>query len=472
MSSTFWMSSFRLSTFWRTSARLAWRDLRGSRTRSAFIVAAMAISIASVTGVYSAASFARQHLGRDSRVWLAGDVAVDTSEPIGADQISALNVKRREGIEWTLITWTLTMARSDESPDPVLIAVKAIDPAVYPFYGATSLNPPRALADALRPDTIVVSDRAIEKLRVNVGDRIRIGGNAFVIAGVIAAEPERPNGIFGWGPRGIVSRDAFEHTGIARAGNSRMNRVLLRLPPGAGMKDVLPWLQALVPEGRVFDYRDAAAPEVARIELVVSFMTVAVFLVLALGAIGVAATVRLNLEQRMETLAIIRILGARTSQMASMFMFETAALMAGGLVLGIPLGWGMSVVLLSLVGRYLILPQPASWDRSAILQVAIAAAAIMAPLLAAPADVLRSFRPLAVLRRDAPESQAPGKGVPGLFASAVAISCVAAAVIAYRMIETWKPALFVAGALAVSAGLTWAIANRTGSRTQSRRGVP
>ena len=48
--------------------------------------------------------------------------------------------------------------------------------------------------------------------------------------------------------------------------------------------------------------------------------------------------------------------------------------------------------------------------------------------------------------------------MPGLFASAVAISCVAAAVIAYRMIETWKPALFVAGALAESAGLTWAIA--------------
>ena len=451
------MSSFWMSSFWRTSARLAWRDLRGSRTRGLFIVAAMAISIASVTAVYSAAEFARQRLGRDSRVWLAGDVAVDTSEPIGDDQIAALDGKRREGIEWTMITWSLTMARSDQSPDPVFIAVKAIDPAVYPFYGATSLVPPRALADALRPDTIVLSDRALEKLHVNVGDRIRIGGNAFVIAGVIAAEPERPNGVLGWGPRGIVSRDAFEHTGIARAGNSRMNRVLLRLPPGAETKDVLSWLQALVPDGRVFDYRDAAAPEVARLELVISFMTIVAFLVLALGAIGVAATVRLNLEQRMETLAIMRLTGARTSQMVSLFVFETAVLMAGGLALGIPLGWGMSAALFSLARGYLVLPVSPGWDHAAILQSAIAAAAMMAPLLAEPVNAVWRLRPLVLLRRDAPELRPPLRLARPLLAGTTAIAFVSAAAIAYRMIQAWKPALFLASALAATAGLAWVL---------------
>jgi putative ABC transport system permease protein len=457
MSSTFRMSSLWMSSFRRIWARLAWRDLRGSQTRTAFIVAAMAISIASVTGVYSAANFARQSLGRDSRVWLAGDAAVDTSEPIGHDQIAALNQKRGEGIEWTMITWSLTMARSDQFPDPVFITVKAIDPAVYPFYGATSLSPPRALADALRADTIVVSDRVLEKLHVNVGDRIRIGGNSFVIASVIAAEPERANGVLGWGPRAIVSRDAFEHTGIAGAGNSPMNRVLLRLPRGTEPKDVLPWLQSLVPEGRVVDYRDAAAPEVARLELVISFMTVVVFLVLALGAIGVAATVRLNLEQRMETLAIMRITGARTSQMASMFLFETAVLMAGGLALGIPLGWGMSAALFSLARSYLVLPASPAWDYAAILQSAIAAVAMMVPLLAGPMNAVWRLKPLVLLRRDAPELRAPLRLARPLLAGTAAVACASAAAIAYRMIHAWKPALFLAGAMAASVGLAWVL---------------
>jgi putative ABC transport system permease protein len=457
MSSSFRMSSFWMLSFWRTSARLAWRDLRGSRARGLFIVAAMAISIASVTAVYGAATFARQRLGRDSRIWLAGDVAVDTSEPIGDQQIAALNQKRREGIEWAVVTWSLTMARSDQFPDPVLIAVKAIDPAVYPFYGATSLTPPRPLADALRADTIVVSDRTLKNLHVNVGDRIRIGANAFVIAGVIAAEPERYNGVFGWGPRGIVSRDAFDHTGIARAGNSQMNRVLLRLPPGADPKDALAWLQALVPEGRVFDYRDAAAPEVSRLELVISFMTIVAFLVLALGAIGVAATVRLNLEQRMETLAIMRLTGARTSQMVSLFVFETAVLMAGGLALGIPLGWGMSAALFSLARSYLVLPASPAWDYAAILQSAIAAAAMMVPLLAGPLNAVWRLKPLVLFRRDAPELRGPLRLAWPLLAGTAAVACVSAAAIAYRMIQAWKPALFLAGALAATTGLAWVL---------------
>ena len=442
--------------FWRISARLAWRDLRSSQARAAFIVFGMASSIASVSGVYGAAASARQWLGRDSRVWLAGDVAVETTEPISEDQIAALNEMRREGIQWTMVTWILTVAASDQSPDPVLISVKAIDPAVYPFYGATSLYPERSLADALRPGTVVVSDRVLDQLHVNVGGHIRIGAKEFSIAGVIRAEPERPSGILGWGPRCILSRSGFER--IAAAGNSRTNRIVLRLPRGSEIKNARQRLQALIPEGRVFDYREAAAPEVARIELVISFVSLVAFLAFALGAIGVATAVRLNLDQRIETLAIMRILGARSSQMASFFVLETAAMLAGGLALGIPLGWGMKLSILSLAGRYLILPQPTSWDRSAILQSAIAAAAIMVPLLAAPTDALRRFRPLAVLRRDAPESHTPGQGTRGLSAAAVAISCVAAAGIAYRMIETWKPALFVAGTLAMSAGFAWAIA--------------
>ena len=254
-----------------------------------------------------------------------------------------------------MVTWVLTVAASDQSPDPVLIAVKAIDPAVYPFYGATSLYPRRSLADALRPGTVVVSDRVIDQLHVNVGGHIRIGAKEFIIAGVILAEPERTNGILHWGPRCILSRSAFER--IAGEPQATPGRIAssFACPAAPVVKNARPRLQSLFPEGRVYDYRDAAAPEVARIELVISFVSLVAFLAFALGAIGVASAVRLSLEQRIETLAIIRILGARSSQMASFFIFETAALLAGGLALGIPLGWGMRLSLLSLVGRYLIL---------------------------------------------------------------------------------------------------------------------
>jgi len=436
---------------WRSSARLALRDLAGSRTRAMFIACAMAISIASVTGLTGAAETARQLLGRNSRIWLAGDLAADTTEPIAEGQIAALNARRAGGIEWTMVTWVLTSASSTAAPDPVLLAAKAVDPAIYPFYGETTLSPPGRLAQALRPDTVVVSNRVAENLHVGIGSLIRIGGKPFTVTALIAAEPERSNGMLGWGPRCILSREGFER--LAANGSSRTNRILLRLPSAADMHAERRWLQALVPEGRVFDYREAAAPEVARMELVISFAGITAFLGFALGAVGVATAARLNLEQRIETLARLRILGARTWQMAAVFLVETAAMLIAGLAIGIPLGWAMRSAILSFAGNYLVLPHASGWDAATILETAVSAAIILAPILAGPVASLRRLRPLAVLRGD----HAGAKSELSISTPLALLACAAAAGIAHRLIQDWKPALVLASSVALSVALAAAL---------------
>ena len=90
------------------------------------------------------------------------------------------------------------MAASAATPDPLLISVKAVDPAVYPFYGAVKLNPPRPLREALDAQSVVVSDDLLMRLNVRTGDMLRIGGQDFRIAGVMVVgarphdrQPER-----------------------------------------------------------------------------------------------------------------------------------------------------------------------------------------------------------------------------------------------------------------------------------------
>src|ERR1700679_1488498 len=96
--------------------KLAWRDLRLSRARCVFIVAAMAVGMASMGGVRSAAGIARNALQRESRAWLGGDLAVTTGNSLDPEQLEALGRMRETGIEWTLLATAVTMASSDESP--------------------------------------------------------------------------------------------------------------------------------------------------------------------------------------------------------------------------------------------------------------------------------------------------------------------------------------------------------------------
>ena len=53
------------------------------------------------------------------------------------------------------------------------------------------------------------------------------------------------------------------------------------------------------------------------------------------------------------------------------------------------------------------------------------------------------MKPLALLRRDAPEFRAPLRLARPLLAGTAAIAGASAAALAYRMIQAWKPALLV-----------------------------
>src|SRR6267378_3812546 len=129
--------------FWRAGAKLAWRDIRSSPAKSAFIAIAMAVSSASISGISGAAGVVRSALEGGARGWLAADVSVNTKEWLDTQQSAALEEMRSRGIDWTIATSTVSMAASDHSPDTGFVSVKAIDPTVYPYYGAIGLDPPR-----------------------------------------------------------------------------------------------------------------------------------------------------------------------------------------------------------------------------------------------------------------------------------------------------------------------------------------
>jgi putative ABC transport system permease protein len=80
----------------------------------------------------------------------------------------------------------LSMASSPRSLDPVLVSVKAVDPALYPFYGEVELAPASGLGTALGPHTVAVGDDLLLRLGLHLGDDLKVGGQLFrIIASVV-----------------------------------------------------------------------------------------------------------------------------------------------------------------------------------------------------------------------------------------------------------------------------------------------
>src|SRR5215475_2918439 len=125
---------------WKSAVRIAWREMRASRSRFFFVVLAVAVGVGSLTGVRGFSRSFRHMLLAQARTLMAADMTARIFGLPNADQQAALDRLAARGVRRTWITETVTMASSSSTPNPLLISVKAVDPSVYPFYGAVVLN--------------------------------------------------------------------------------------------------------------------------------------------------------------------------------------------------------------------------------------------------------------------------------------------------------------------------------------------
>src|SRR5215471_2989824 len=204
--------SFRLG--FQHPARIAWREARASRAKFLFVIVAVAAGVACLTGVKGFTRVFQTMLSREARTLMAGDLMVRTFSLPTSEQQEMLDRLQSEGIQLTWITETITMVSQKSDAPPILISVKAVDPNVYPFYGAVRLDPPQKLPDALQPDAIAVSSDLLLRMEGRVGDSVRIGGQPFRIVGTVQSEPDRMTGSLNVGPRVLMSRAGLERAGL------------------------------------------------------------------------------------------------------------------------------------------------------------------------------------------------------------------------------------------------------------------
>jgi putative ABC transport system permease protein len=428
------------------AGKLAWRDLRARRGRSALVVIALALSISGISGVRGAVSVALDALHQGSRASLAGDLSIDTGDAISEKQYAALDALRKDGIEWTLVTLILTMAWSDESPDSVFVAVKVVDPEMYPLYGGAKLD-----AD-LRGDGVVVSENTLRRLHIRVGDPIHIASSTFHITAVGKAEPEQLLGILDRGLRCVLSRENFRKTGIARGGNSSKNRILFRLPPGVDLERTRQRLRALVQDSVVLDYQDVNQNIGLRIEGLAVFVGEMALLALALGSMGVAIAVRQHVEQRVEIFAMMKMIGARNGQLVAVFVAEIVLMIAAALPIGAAFGWLLKIALLSIAAKFFTLPPVSGGNSVLFLEAAGAAILAMVPAVAEPVWMLCRLRPAPFLRKESPHLDSPGRAI--VWTSAAFLFAVLAGV-AYHVLGSWNAAFLFCGGLFLGALFTF-----------------
>ena len=440
---------------WSTGFKIAWREARSSAFKFLFVVLAVAVGIGSLTGVRGFSRAFHQMLSDQARTLMAADLSVRIFDVPTPDQSSVLADLARHDVERTWITETLTMASSGDSR-PMLVSIKAVDPKVYPFYGEIRLDPPAPLRTALTADTIAVSDDILLRLNLKPGDTLSLGGKPFRIAGRVAYEPDRMLGTLNVGPRVMMTREGLDRTGLMLPGSRAAEHFLFRLDPGsASIEQVRDRLRQAFPEALIADYRESHPIITQSLNRATMFLSLVSLITLIVGAIGVATAIHAHIQQRLDSIAIMKCLGARSSQLIRIYVIQTVALGLSGGLIGVVFGFIIQEAFPQFLRRYFEFLPAAHIDLLTGAQgVGIAVLATLLFTLP-PLLGIRRIRPNLILRREMAESKSNWRRrlieerasiAAGLFI-VLGFAGIAMSFAAGTRADMWKTGEYFAGAL-------------------------
>jgi putative ABC transport system permease protein len=328
--------------------RMVVREMRAAWRRLIFFFLCLAIGVGSIVTLRSVISAVRETLTREARTILGADVSVSTNRPWDdalvveiEKQLAAVPVLQRiDELE------TLSMVRPADTAKAVarLVELRGVQRG-YPLYGTLTLDGGAVFShDLLSGRGVLVRPELLAQLDVAIGDLIMIGEQAFTIRGVVTGEPGRRAGGFSFGTRVFVDYEDLRRTGLVSYGSRASYRVLLRLDGQAADRMARRLRQAFTGQFvSVRSYRSTEDNISDDLERTENYLSLVGLVIVVLGGVGVWSVVRVFVQQKLRSVAILKCVGATSRDVLIIYV---AQVMAMGLV-GSLAGVGLSAAALA-----------------------------------------------------------------------------------------------------------------------------
>ncbi len=367
-----------------TLLRIALREMRGGRTGGQvrgfrIFLLCLLLGVAIVAGVGSIAAAIDAGIAADGKRILGGDYEFRlTYEPLSQDQANALKsgTQLSHTVEMRAMARAATEVDGAHSANATLVELKAVD-LIYPLYGKMVLDPDLPLAAALQKDAqgrygAVAESALVQRLGLKVGDELRLGEAAFQLRALITDEPDRGSQVFNLGPRLMISGAALPDTQLVQPGSLVYHVYRAKLPSAISGPRWLAKIKAQFPDmpWRVRGVEDAATGVKNFIDRTRMFLNLVGLSALLIGGLGIGNAVRVYLEGRAQSLAILKSLGATRRFVFTLHMLLIFRMALIGTALGLILGAVAPYATQGMFARFDLHLIPALYPRPLLLAAA------------------------------------------------------------------------------------------------------
>jgi putative ABC transport system permease protein len=353
--------------------KMAWRETRAAWRHFLYFLVCIAIGVGALTGVSLFGTQVEQTVTREARGLLGGDLEIRLTRRISPQGRDVLDSLRERGIILTHISELIAMAARTElsggGQPTQIIELKAIEPE-YPLYGSLRVEPDTDVRELLRRQDrdcsgrtcfgVVVQESLLIRMGLTVGARLKIGEGQFLITGVIRTEPDRMANAFSLGPRVLMSQEGLRSTELIKVGSRIRERFLLKIPSTMPPDPLLYELRGRLASdsARISSYREAQPQLKQSLEQLTRYLGLIGLTALFVGGLGVATSVHAFIREKLNTIAILKTIGADSQTIV--LTYGVQALMLGlvgslvGLLIGMALHFGLPWVIAAVMASDLL----------------------------------------------------------------------------------------------------------------------
>ena len=377
------------------------------------LIIALTLAISATTALKFSNEQIQNAVALQAAEMLAGDLVLSDNEPLPKewrDQAKQLDLQQSE------VTFFSTMAYTDEQF--VMVNVKAIDQA-FPLRGELQLQPAKT---KIQSGEIWLSPRAMDLLKVKLGDQLNIADAAFKVTAKIEQDSNQELGFSGFSPTVIISQADVARTNAIQVGSRIEYRLLMAGSPDNTQEYEALFKQQLKSEngsaetpaevqGQEFEeqsslrLRNASEGNTRLMKPIANldtFLQLANILTILLCGIAIALTAQRYVQQNQDHIALMRCIGATKQQILSAYLalLGTVLLIAMsiGTVVGIGLGYGLLQLMLQLIPNLeiefsamamLLGPLPVAMLTSAVVLLGFVMPSLLQLLNTPPIRVIR-----------------------------------------------------------------------------------
>ena len=315
------------------------RQLTTARKQSLIFVLCVALSLVTLVALRGFGDSINRALLRDAKQLQASDLFVRASFSLSQPVLDTIaRLVAEEQVESARTYEFLSVVRVAEGEATQLANLKVVERG-YPFYGQVMLASGRGFATVLTPGSVIVEQALLDRLDLQVGDRLQIGQATLTIVDVVLQEPDRPINLFSFGLRIFINSADLDALQLVKPGSRVNYKMLLKVNDENNLNRLATTLKSVVePQEEVETYRTAQSGAQRFFDNFLFFLSLVGIFTLLLAGIGIQSALTAFLRERNTTIAVIKTLGATSQFVTFNFLWVVALLGTVGAVLGLGTG--------------------------------------------------------------------------------------------------------------------------------------